>query len=204
MNTATARSFTIGRAAHATIRFRNRLYPERIAEIHRHRGRDVLSVHGSTPTVLVNDLIIDGDHELQPGDCIRIGKRRIHWNDYRYEGDAQELHLRDLLSYRGRVSRSNFRTISLLYIGLIIFIFFTPGLLTTYVSRAGQFSPAEQVALFDQLAIPLYLIAYGGLALLGCLLAVKRSRDAGLSPLTLFLPGYNLYALFVKPSKRYT
>ena len=58
--------------------------------------------------------------QLNKKDKIRIGKQTIYWSNYLYEGENQELYLKDIFSYNGRISRPNFRALSLLAIGLII------------------------------------------------------------------------------------
>lgn len=196
--------YHIGTAQHNEILLRTQAQASQ-AKIQLVKGRWILENLAPSVPIYLNDAILQAPQELSKYDQIKIGTQRIHWQDYYFEGDTQELIAQDFKSFHGRISRSNFRALSLLTIGLIICIFFTPGILGTaydyLINRnlaQGQLSSIQIIQLISPY---IYFLAYSLLGLLFILISVKRMRDAGRPVWQLFLPIYNLKVLYFERSK---
>lgn len=176
------------------------------AEINYEKGHWNLRNLVKSKAIIVNNGIIETTKRLNKSDTIKIGKQTIYWSNYLYEGDKQELYIRDIISYNGRISRSNFRALSLLSIGMVITVYFLPGLLIAarlYLNRR-RFSEVE----FDigyaiqEIAPIIHTIGFMLMGIILVLLAIKRIRDTGHPIWKLLIPIYNLKILYFEPSKR--
>ena len=101
-----------------------------------------------------------------------------------------------------RISRSNFRALTLLSIGMAICVFFSPGLLGSIANgrRSGNPELIEEVT---QNSMPIvYIIGFSIIGIALILLAIKRMRDTGNSIWKLLIPIYNLKILYFDESKK--
>ena len=130
--------YNIGRSLENDIVIRNSEGPNRIAQINYVRGNWILNKSGSSIAVFLNKVEIQDSTKLTKYDIINIENQTIHWSNYLYEGENQELGLKDFSSFNGRISLSNFRALNLLLIGLSIGVFFLPGLLQSSKRHRGN------------------------------------------------------------------
>lgn len=166
------------------------------AEIIYDKGNWMLRALHPAAIVYLNDTRISRPEILEKYDVIRIDKQRIFWQDYLYEGERQELHLRDLVSYHGRISRANFRTLSILFLGLAICVFFLPALVAAILTE-DEIIPSDDLLHFtSEIASILYPICYALLLSLYSLICIKRMRDTRKPLVTLFIPFYNFSVLY--------
>lgn len=200
------KQFKIGKHIENDIVIRAKDCPDFHAEINYEKGHWNLRNLVKNKAIIVNNGIIETTKRLNKSDTIKIGKQTIYWSNYLYEGDKQELYIRDIISYNGRISRSNFRALSLLSIGMVITVYFLPGLLIAarlYLNRR-RFSEVE----FDigyaiqEIAPIIHSIGFMLIGIILVLLAIKRIRDTGHPIWKLLIPIYNLKILYFEPSKR--
>ena len=121
--------FNIGKAEENDIVIQDRNCPDLHAQINHEKGNWILSNLVKEKPIFVNNNQVEKPINLDKNDKIKICEKTIYWSNYLYEGENQELYLKDIFSYNGRISRSNFRALSLLAIGMMICVFFSPGLL---------------------------------------------------------------------------
>ena len=162
---------------------------------------DYLLAHASqdfTP-VKINGRSVELPYQLAARDAIQIGSHTIYWANYREVGERQELYISDLTTWRGRLSRSNFRALFALFIGMCICLYFTP----SFFVNAKNSTTEEVIATHQTIAPWIWGVGYTLLFLLLLLFAVKRIRDTGHSAWKLLIPGYNLKLLFMEPGKVY-
>ncbi len=200
------KQFKIGKHIENDIVIRAKDCPDFHAEINYEKGHWNLRNLVKNKAIIVNNGIIETTKRLNKSDTIKIGKQTIYWSNYLYEGDKQELYIRDIISYNGRISRSNFRALSLLSVGMVIAVYFLPGLLIAarlYLNRR-RFSEVE----FDigyaiqEIAQIIHTIGFMLMGIILVLLAIKRIRDTGHPIWKLLIPIYNLKILYFEPSKR--
>ena len=168
------------------------------------RGIWLLKIQNVFCYLYVNEKLIQESKPLQKYDIIRVGKQKFYWSNYLYEGERQTLGLRDFTSFNGRISKSNFRALSLLAFGLAICIFFLPGVLIAvweYLNRK-RYSRVDfdTVCAIELIAPYVYTIGFSLLLVIFILVSLKRLRDTGNSPWKLLLPFYNLKILFFNDS----
>ncbi len=200
------RKYQIGNAESSEIHISNNKCPQLQAEIIYDRGNWI--IHN---LVERNPIYINGNEVKEPTildkyDRLNIYDETIYWSNHYYEGDKQELNLTDLRSMNGRVSRSNFRALSLLSIGLWIAIFFIPGLLLAIWQYIAD-SPVhdlkyESVRVILDIASSVQTFLSFLLMITIILLATKRIRDSGKPIWMIFIPIYNLKLLYFDESKR--
>lgn len=200
------RQFKIGKSLSNEIVIRDKSCPNLLAEINYEKGNWILKPLVNEKQIFVNNKKVESQILLNKNDKIRIGKQTIHWSNYLYEGDNQELYFSDIISYNGRISRSNFRALSLLSIGMIICVFFLPGLLVSiwrYINRR-RFRNAEfdYINAIQEISPTVYTIGFSIIVIIVLLLAVKRIRDTGNPIWKLLIPIYNLKILYFDESKK--
>lgn len=132
---------------------------------------------------------------LNKYDKIKIGNRTLYWSDYLFEGDRQKLTRRDLTTIYGRISRSNYRALIILCIGIGIAIFFAPGLIvSSHRRRTRSHEITEEMV--RSIAPEIYALGYSLLGLFILLISIKRLRDTGNSPWLILVPFVNIKHLF--------
>ena len=176
-----------------------------IAEITYQRGYWVLKNLDQSKSIIVNDEFLSGTRNFDKYDNITIDNKTINWSNYLYEGDEQELNLKDLRTFDGRVSRSNYRALSLMFLGLAIAVIFLPGLLVALwesKSRNRLQSATETIETMRAIGPFIHTVGFFLLASLLVLISIKRIRDVGKPIWTLIIPVYNLKVLFFDPSHK--
>lgn len=136
---------------------------------------------------------------LEKYDKIEIGKDVIRWANHLYEGEDQDLFFEDIFSYYGRISRANFRALTLFGIGVCIVILFLPGLISS--TPKGQ-QTVERVENIQFIAPLIYLVGYSSVFLLFLILAVKRMRDTRNPIWKILIPIVNIKILYFDKSKK--
>ncbi|MDF1698371.1 MAG: FHA domain-containing protein [Saprospiraceae bacterium] len=176
-----------------------------IAEITYERGSWILKNLDSDEKLLLNDRELVEPQALKKYDVIKIGSKKNYWSDYLYEGDKQELVLVDILHFHGRLSRANFRALSILLLGIGICLFFLPGLWVAYYRYLNRnrlqsidFDPYEMI---QNISPYIYGIGYLILLIVLFILVIKRMRDAKEPIWKLGIPVYNLKILYFDISK---
>ena len=156
--------------------------------------------------VYINDSTLREPQLLSKYDVIQIDGKKYYWADYLYEGRKQTLYLKDIFSIRGRISRGNFRALTVLLLGLSACVYYLPGFAGSFImhqinklNRDSNFSTEEIIGI---LAPIIFVVGYGLILIIFHILAFKRMRDMREPVWKTFLPVYNLYLLFTKPSKR--
>lgn len=176
------------------------------AEIKYERGNWILLNSEEANAIYVNNEKVNAPIKLLKYDKLRICNQTIYWSDYLYEGDKQELTKKDFMSFHGRISRSNFRELSLLTFGLTICIFFLPGLLVAVWKQLNRRrfmnENTDTIETIQQIAPTVYSIGFGLLGLIFLLLVIKRLRDTGNPTWKLIIPIYNLKLLYLNKSKK--
>lgn len=175
--------------------------PDIHAEITYYRGNWIFKNLIEKNPVFINGEKIEAPRHLNKNDIITIGKQTIHWSNYLYEGETQELNLKDIISFNGRISRSNFRTLSLLSIGLIICVLFLPGLLVAILESLSILK-FDSVNTIQEVQPVVYILGFSVIGILLLLLAIKRIRDTGHPIWKLWIPIYNLKILYFELSKK--
>jgi len=155
----------------------------------------------SDSDVSVNGQIIKNNYKLSKSDIFKIGKKTIHWCDYYPEGDSQEIQMSTLFDYHGRINRSNYRALFLVFIGLAICIFFIPGLIVGLISGRRRTIDFDSIEAIQNILTPFYFLGYGALLVLMILISIKRIRDTGEKIWKLLIPIYNLKLLLIDESK---
>lgn len=171
------------------------------------RGEYVLAYapHDFTP-VKINGRNVALPYQLAARDVIQLGSHKVYWANYREVGEEQELYYSDLTTWRGRLSRSNFRALSLLSIGLvIIWPFVAPHIVGLFFPEfvRDQMTATQLDAIWSVYLPIVLLIGYFVLLGLYTMFAVKRIRDTGHPAWKVLIPGYNLKLLFMEPGKVY-
>ena len=167
------------------------------AEIIYDKGVWVLNNLSRQNDIYVGSRLLRDDITLLKDDIIKIGRQKIYWNDYLYEGEVQEIRVKDLFSFHGRVSRANFRALSVLALGSAICVFFLPALLDLF---APSWIIRQLYISVDSIeyTIPMvYLICYPLIVISIIMLAIKRIRDTGYPIWKLLIPGSNLKLLYL-------
>lgn len=123
---------------------------------------------------------------LKKYDVINIGNRKFYWSNHIIEKD-QELTLRDLLRYRGRVNPSNFKFFIPFYVGVGICLMFVAPLIPEFlfdylpnISNRRFRRPLIEILTPQQkynISMILYVITYSALILAFVFLIIKRVRD---------------------------
>ncbi len=197
--------FKLGTAADNDILLRANQAQALQATIRYAKGEWVLENLAPALPIFLNGILVETRKSLAKYDRIKIGDQTIHWQDYFYEGEAQELGTEDFKNFHGRISRSNFRALSLLTIGLIICIFFVPGILGTLYSyllnRGAIRVEMTNIEVVQFISPYFYFLGYSLLGLLFLMISVKRMRDTGNPWWKILLPLYNLKLLYFKLSK---
>jgi uncharacterized membrane protein YhaH (DUF805 family) len=193
--------FKIGRGKENEIVVQDKECPILHAEINYDKGNWLLNNLVKDKSVFVNGKKIEGPKELGKNDKIKIGKETFYWSNYLYEGENQELDLKEIFTYNGRISRSNFRALSLLAIGMIICVFFSPGLLGA-IGQGRRGNPEMFEAITQNSAPIIYIIGFSIIGIAMILLAIKRIRDTGNPIWKLWIPIYNFKILYFEESKK--
>lgn len=180
--------------------------PNICAEIFYDKGYWLLRNLIESESVFVNNEKITEDRILDKYDKIQICGQIIHWSNYLYEGDQQELTIKDFKSINGRLSRSNFRALTLLLIGATICVFFIPGIVVAFWKyfnrrkfRSIEFDTIETI---ESIAPIVYSIGFGLITILLILISIKRFRDTGETTWKILIPIYNLKILFFDKSMK--
>lgn len=195
------RKITIGKNVVNDIVLRCENYLGFHAEIYYDRGVWYLRNFDSRNPVYVGWIEVRQEILLYKDAIIRFGKQKIHWNDYLNEGETQEIRLKDLFTFHGRISRANYRALSLLAVGISICVFFLPGILEM-LSYSNTIIGLNGVLITRGFSIPLiYVIAYPMILFAIIILSIKRIRNTGNPIWKLFLPIYNLKLLYFEFSK---
>ena len=113
-----------------------------------------------------------------------------------------EIRLKDLFTFHGRISRANYRALSLLAIGVSICVFFLPSLIFKLTYRWNSNNIEISLASTESLMPMVYLVCYPIIILVMLMLSMKRIRDTGNSIWKLILPVYNLKLLYFVYSKK--
>ena len=194
--------YKIGKNKENEIIIEHESCPNLHAEINYEKGFWVLNNLAKDKVIFVNDEKIEGSKQLNKNDKIKIGNQTIYWSNYLYEGENQELDLMKIFTFNGRISRSNFRALSLLAIGMAICVFFSPGLLGSMANgrRSGNLELVEKAT---QISMPIiHIIGFSIIVIAMLFLAIKRVRDTGNPIWKLFIPIYNLKILYFEQSKQ--
>jgi|GEM_PF-4679964 len=192
--------FRIGRDKENEIVIKDKECPNIHAEINYKKGYWYLNNLVKDKAIYVNNEKVESSKQLNKNDKIKIGRQTIYWSNYLYEGENQELDLSEIFTFNGRISRSNFRALSLLAIGMIICVFFSPGLLGSIGGRRGS---SEMVEGITQNSMPIvYIIGFSIIGIAMILLAIKRMRDTGNPIWKLLIPIYNLKILYFDESNK--
>jgi len=194
--------FKIGSLDSNEIVIKDKDCPNVHAEINYYRGNWFLKNLVPDKPIFINGVIIEDQTKLNKTDKIRISNKTIYWSNYLYEGETQELNLKDIISFNGRISRSNFRVLSLFSIGVAICIFFLPGLLVSFSRRKYQNLNTDAVNTIQEISPIIYSLGFSAIGIILLLLAIKRIRDTGNSIWKLLIPIYNLGILFFEKSKK--
>ena len=198
--------YRIGKGIENDIEIHDQDCPDLHAEIKYERGFWVITNLEESKIISVNDDAIKAPIKLTKKDRIRICDQTIYWSNFLYEGENQELKLIDIVSFHGRISRSNFRALSLLAFGLAICTFFLPGLSVAvweYLNRR-RFSEIgfDSVNAIQEIAPIVYVLGFSVLFAIILLLSIKRIRDTGHDIWKLIIPIYNLKLLYFDKSKK--
>ncbi|MFK8102311.1 MAG: DUF805 domain-containing protein [Saprospiraceae bacterium] len=200
-----AKVFKLGTAADNDIQLRATQAQKRQATIRYIKGEWLLENLAPELPIYLNEIVLKDPKALNKYDRIKLADQTIHWQDYFYEGETQELITKDFKSFHGRISRSNYRALSLLTIGLIICIFFVPGILGTLYSyllnRGAIRVEMTNIEVVQFISPYFYFLGYSLLGLLFVMISVKRIRDTGNPWWKLLLPFYNLKLLYFNLSK---
>jgi len=172
------------------------------ATINYERGNWVL-VPSNENSVIVNSAAITDFYSLQKYDIIEVGNTKFYWSDYLIEENNQTLYKKDFISYHGRINKSNFRALSLLFIGLIPIIYLSPGLILLG-KRERNPKPNEDIELIQTIAPFIHTIGFSILFLLCIIVSIKRMRDTGKNLVNLLIPIWNLKLLLFNDSKQIT
>ena len=198
--------YTIGKNEKNDIVIRDKNCLEFHGEIYYERGHWILKSLGEENPIFLNDKKLKASTSLNKNDKIRIGNKTIYWSNYLYEGENQELNLKDILSINGRISKSNFRALSLLSVGLVICVFFLPGLLASVwgylYKRKFQDFDFDTTSAIQEIAPFVYVVGFSLIGILLTILAIKRIRDTGNKLWKIIIPIYNLKILYFEESKR--
>ncbi len=194
--------YKIGKDQGNEIVIKDKNCPNIHAEINYDRGNWVLNNLALENSIYLNGERVQGPKQLTKYDKIKIYNQTIHWSNYLYEGENQELELIDFYTFNGRISRSSFRQLNLLYIGLTICLFLSPGFFEVVI-RGRKNRNAELVEEFMVNVMPLiYIIGFSLIGITFLILAIKRIRDTGNSIWKIMIPIYNLNLLYFKYSKK--
>ena len=192
--------YRIGKGKENEIVIKDKACSNLQAEINYVKGYWILNNLVKDNPIYLNEEYLDSPKRLNKKDKIKIGEQTIHWSNYLYEGEHQEIELKNIFTYHGRLSRSNYRALSTLAIGLIICIFFSPGLLGKVGGRGKGQDVAEEIT---QGSMPLiYIIGFSIIGIAMILLSIKRMRDTGHPIWKLFIPFLNLKILYFEKSYR--
>ncbi len=116
----------------------------------------------------------------------------------------QDILLKDLFSPIGRMSRSNYRFLSLLLAGFAACTIFLPGLIVALwralTRRGSQYDLTPNVVI-QEIAPFVYLIGFSLLAIVYIFISIQRMRDAGRPFWILLIPIWNLKMLYFENSK---
>ncbi len=113
--------------------------------------------------------------------------------------DEQDLYFEDFTTFKGRISRANFRALNLLVLGVAICIYFLPGFANQIIILEVELNLFTKSIKF--LISPIHIVGYILLLIFYLLLSVKRMRDTGNPLWKLLIPFYNLKILFFEESK---
>jgi uncharacterized membrane protein YhaH (DUF805 family) len=198
--------YKIGRDRKNEIVVQNKECPNLHAEINYVKGSWILKNLIEDKAIFVNGNKIETPQQLSKNDKITVYGKTIYWSNYFYEGESQELYLKDILSYYGRISRSNFRALSLLSIGMAVCVFFLPTLLILsweYINR-GRYRDIEfdTQGWIENISPFVHTVGLLIVGIILLLLAIKRIRDTGNPIWKLLIPIYNLKILYFEPSKK--
>jgi len=191
--------YRIGKGKENEIVIQDKDCPNLHAEINYEKGDWFLNNLVNDKSIFVNGEKIDSPTRLNKNDKIKVGKQTIYWSNYLYEGNNQEIDLKDVFTYNGRISRSNFRALSLLAIGMMICVFFSPGLLGA-IGKGRRGNPELMEKITQNSAPIVYLIGFSIIGIAMILLAIKRIRDTGNPIWKLLIPIYNLKILYFDES----
>lgn len=198
--------FKIGKAKENEIVIQDDNCPNLHAEINYEKGNWMLKNLVEDKPIFVNSEILESPKHLNKYDKIKIGSKTIYWSNYLYEGESQELYLKDITSLNGRMSRSNFRVLSLFSIGMTICVFFLPGLLVNFwekIKRRVYENIEFDIVNSVQEIMPIvYLIGFSTIGFILLLSAIKRMRDTGKPIWKLWIPIYNLKILYFEQSEK--
>ncbi len=175
-------------------------YPDLFATIDFINENWVLTNQQAGEDIFVNSKEILASKILDKYDIIKVADKTIHWCNYLYEGDEQDLYARDIFSFRGRMSRANFRALSLLVLGLSFCIVALPSFLASIIQRKRG-SSEELIEIVQFISPYIYFGSYSILGLFLFSISTKRIRDTGHSLWKLLIPFYNLKLLFGHKSK---
>lgn len=173
--------YRIGKNREYEIRISDKNCPILYAEIKYEKGHWTLINLEMDKPIYVNDEIIKKPRRLDKNDILIICNKKIYWNNYLYEGEDQALQIKDICSFNGRLCRSNFRSLSLLALGLAIGILFLPALLVAfweYINRR-KFRSIEfnTINTIQDISPIIYIVGYSVLSIVMLLFIIKRIRD---------------------------
>lgn len=166
------------------------------------KGAWVLHNLSKKNEIYIGNNIVLNTQPLVKDDVIKIGNQKMYWNDYLYEGEMQEVRLKDLFTFHGRISRANFRALSVLALGSAICVFFLPALLDLFAPSWVTWQLYVTLNSIEYTIPIVYLICYPLIAVSMIMLAMKRIRDTGNPIWKLLLPILNLRLLYFEFSKR--
>jgi len=142
--------------------------------------------HNATCPIFIFNKKVEGRIALKKYDVITIGKRKLHWANHIIEKD-QELSLKDLFRYNGRVNTSNFKFFIAFYTGVAFCIMFFAPLIPEFIfsilpnlgRKSYRPKKIELLTFKEKYAISmvLYVIFYLALMIALIFLIIKRIRD---------------------------
>lgn len=159
-------------------------------------GNWIIESLDSKYATIINEEELKSKRALDKYDVIKIGNNVIHWSDYLVE-EGQELITKDFYTFHGRISRPNYRALIILFIGLLMAVYFIPGL---FFGLNRRLPYDEKLRLIEYYAPYFHSIGFLVLSYSFIMVSIKRIRDTGYRLLFLLIPFYNLHILLSKNS----
>lgn len=105
--------------------------------------------------------------------------------------------MRDILAFHGRINRSNYRALNILVIGMIILVYFSPGVL---IGLQRRIEYARKIELIQLISPYIHMVGFTIVSLFFILISIKRIRDTGNGIWKLLIPFWNFKILYFDKS----